>query len=836
MPSHPRRFLQLSVLGLILTVALVVYGLHRQNQSGFSGRWTVYIEELIAQQGLTAEVEQFRYSFTDGFVSHGITLYDPLEPGTRLAYFQKVRLDIAQLPATKGKVEVKTISLEEGEAWIDLHTEDADRIHLTGLQCTLDLSRPYDIQLQDGHADIYGVPVSISGTCYGATRPREDSSEATPLTLELPQVMTEIFRHLYEIGSTSVHGPAVQLEFSHRAGQRNGLEIDVLIQGDDFSYRELDCRQIDAQLSYRNGILSTSRFYAEDDTGELTFTGEFDTRAKAGSFTVDSTTNLPKILRVLDISVLSRFANKLISPLPPQLQAQGTFQGTRDEHDQLQWTTHIYGHITLDEFRLLGTVFNSLDTEFSWKDNELYLRGMTVSHDEGEVTGRIRVGDAVINYQGRSTLPPALYHPFIKEGGIIASNIEKTQVSPSTSIDLRVQGQIDKNQLNKWDAQGTIHLQNISYDGVPLAAATSAFSISPSQTAFTDVAATFGYQHYIPSPYAQHQPSTGDLIAHRIGYDPQRKLVTLEGYRSHAWLGPIMNLFQRRIGSKIDNTVYFTAPPHLSGSGTIGIGDQQHRTRLRFQLDRPSDLYYTLLGQDVHLSQTQGSIRLIGPDIYLDSVHTTTLGGRLRGDFRITNPTSRLPSGKFAGDIAFNDLSLLQISDRYEFRSEKTVGSLTGRTSFSGIPGQVSTLQGEGFIGLDQADLYYIRIFGPLSPLLSSIAGSKDSSHEQVKSVSASFLINDGIVHTNDILSNTNSTVIQGHGIIDIDKKELDLTVRANTKGLLSLITLPLRPLEQLIQFRGRGPLSDPTWANAAFDPTPQTYPKTQPKAAIVVE
>jgi hypothetical protein len=58
----------------------------------------------------------------------------------------------------------------------------------------------------------------------------------------------------------------------------------------------------------------------------------------------------------------------------------------------------------------------------------------------------------------------------------------------------------------------------------------------------------------------------------------------------------------------------------------------------------------------------------------------------------------------------------------------------------------------------------------------------------------------------------------------------LDANVRVNARGLLGLVTLPLRPFSGLFQFRGTGPLSSPEWNNAPFSPPP---PEQQEVLAI---
>ena len=394
-----------------------------------------------------------------------------------------------------------------------------------------------------------------------------------------------------------------------------------------------------------------------------------------------------------------------------------------------------------------------------------------------------------------------------------------------------------RGQLNQWDASGSIQLSDIAYKDVPLKKARSEFSITPSTTSFTNIEATFGYNTYIPSKYAQEQPSTGTVVANKIEYSPSEKTVTVSELKGKAWITPIVNLFSKNVGKVIDNTAYFSAPPNLVTNGVVALKDQADKTNLITQLVSPASIHYNLLGQDVLFSNTNGTIQLRGRDIFLNNISSTSLGGALAGNFRIYTKSTEKPKGEFAGNVVFSEFSLDNISDRYALDS-KTGGSLTGRMSFVGKPGDVTQLQGEGFIGLDQADLFYIPVFGPLSPIMSGLLGDKKTSHEQVSSVSAGFIIKNGKVYTNDISSTTPSAIITGAGYLDLDKKVVDIAVKAKTRGLLGFITLPIKPLEgKLLQFRGTGPMSDPNWQSAAFEDIPEYLPKDDSvNRAIIVD
>jgi hypothetical protein len=75
---------------------------------------------------------------------------------------------------------------------------------------------------------------------------------------------------------------------------------------------------------------------------------------------------------------------------------------------------------------------------------------------------------------------------------------------------------------------------------------------------------------------------------------------------------------------------------------------------------------------------------------------------------------------------------------------------------------------------------------------------------------------------------------------VDLTARTIDFTARLNARGLLGLITLPLRPFYGLFQFRGTGPIDKTVWENVHFTSPPEEQNDLllapPPKARVVEE
>ncbi len=108
---------------------------------------------------------------------------------------------------------------------------------------------------------------------------------------------------------------------------------------------------------------------------------------------------------------------------------------------------------------------------------------------------------------------------------------------------------------------------------------------------------------------------------------------------------------------------------------------------------------------------------------------------------------------------------------------------------------------------------------------------------QRAKSAFCTFKIKNGVLSTKDFQTATTSLVFVGDGAVDLKDRTLDMTMRMNARGLFGLITLPLRPFYGMFQFRGTGPLKNPTWENVMFTAPPEEQNELllpAPKAKIV--
>ena len=134
-------------------------------------------------------------------------------------------------------------------------------------------------------------------------------------------------------------------------------------------------------------------------------------------------------------------------------------------------------------------------------------------------------------------------------------------------------------------------------------------------------------------------------------------------------------------------------------------------------------------------------------------------------------------------------------------------------------------------------EFYEARNLDGLNCYLLGLIYKERNKKQEAKEAFCTFGVKEGVLRTNDFLTTTPSLVFTGDARADLNQLTLDMTIRMNARGLLGVITLPLKPFYGLFQFRGTGPMREPEWDNVMFTSPPETEKErllAPPKAAGV--
>jgi len=320
-----------------------------------------------------------------------------------------------------------------------------------------------------------------------------------------------------------------------------------------------------------------------------------------------------------------------------------------------------------------------------------------------------------------------------------------------------------------------------------------------------------------------------------ITVDVSKNLIRLSNITGTAWPAPIVRLFVPGVADHVE-AYRFHRPPSLRASGTFDLRRTGEQTNFKIDVSSPGSMNYQFLDEPLTLFRTKAQVMIFGDHVSVNNLAFRTFQGACSGNLEVS--TSNKTRTRYKGGLQWRRLHLKDIGKLYGFGADR--GLLTGRIDFSGENDNIRKFNGKGALALEKGNLFSVPMLGPISQLIGAVLGNKNPTEEKAKDASCAYVIKDGIMYSNDFLATTRSLKFTGEGKIDLKKKEIDLLVRMNARGLFGFLTLPLRPFMGLFQFKGVGPVRNPKWKTTVFT-TPARGKKDPifrkpPKASIIPE
>lgn len=789
------------------------------NRTGMPESWRATIEREIGKQGAHIKIGGLSYIPLRGVVARKVRVFTDAEHTREISSLESVLLDIDKTKLARGEVRVTKLELEDGRLSLPVDPKDpgSETLEVTGANGTLFMPGDRRFEIRDAHGRIEGIDVNLDALIIGyqdrGQVPADDNQTGKRRML-LAKAIHEIKKWSFD----PERPPSIRLSIEGDANESSSLVAKCALRATKIGKNEHRLAEISLEAEVTGDLLTITSLYARDSRGTLEGRLDYDIGGREGRFDVASTLEIQPLL-------------KAWAGLPPiqqlsitggqKIEAEGDFRIEKDAPPQVRMTGQVAGNAVT--FR--GLRFDSVQSAFSWRNGDLFFRDAVLRHPDGEAKAKVMIQWPMVRLAIESTLPEQLYKPLFI-GQPLGKVISDFKDRRGAEILVVLDGGFDATDRKSWAYTGHGFVKNVSYKGVPVNSAECKFALSHHELDFYDGTVGFNYQDY-PLREAFDGPKQGTAKVGRIRYNAAAKTVDVENVEGPVWAAPLVRLFAPPVADSLE--IYrFHTPPELRGSGVVDV-TKQGRTSLDVDFKSDGLADYKFLGQNVTLGQPSGTVQIRGERVLVDDLRVNAFDGPVTARFDVQK-------GRLSGEVGWSKLAIPALGSTYDFQM-KGGGETTGRIEFSLTDGKVETMSGEGHLAIEKTELFTVPIFGPLSGLVGGVLNDRNAGFEQANSAFCTFGIRDGVLSTRDFQTATPSLIFVGDGSVDLQQRTIDMTMRMNAKGLLGIITLPLRPFYGMFQFRGTGPLKDTKWENVMFTSPPpeqQSLLKVAPKARVV--
>ena len=817
-----------SVLVLASLVGLVWWA----NHTGLPDAWRGVIEEAMADDGVYADVGSLRYIPFRGIEVSQVTLYRDATRQQSVGQIHELLIDVNPSQLYRGHVQLDRLDLAGASVSLLVDPDDPDSasLDISDLNGRLEFLATRELVATGVSGFVGGVELQIDGQLErGASKDelsREswEASESRRRKLLLQTI--EWVEHI-AIGGDSP--PQLDIEFEGNLRRPASLHAELAFTGKDFTCRDLEVESAEVRIEMLGELVVMHQAKIVAAEGELSGRAEYELWMQRGIFELRSTARLSNMLRQLNLVPTNLKVPRFSEP--PVFHVQGQFSRQYEMRSQ---ANHSDGDSVVDktlatpvptwDYQLLGRfdwvgpqyrhwAADWARADFSWDGSQLLLEDMEV-HDGGDqLFGRAYITPDQVRYEAQGNLALGFYQRSIKIEPL-STVLDDFQMGERPMTDLKFRGQLNRHDKRDWSFQAEADVRDIRYRGIPAHRAAVKLDLSHDDLFFREGTVNFDYRDY-PLRERHEGPDGGRVKVKQIHYHAPARTVTVEGLIGTAWPAPVVRTFAPDIADALED-FGFHRPPNLAASGVIHAVPEPTKQDFSVTFQSSDAMDYEFLDKALEITKPQGEVKILPSLLRVTELRGEVFDGFIRGQFE-----KSLEKPKLSGEFDWTGLKLPAIAEAYDFGSEP-VGQITGRIDFSLTGEKVKGLSGDGHIALENGELFDVPIFGPLSPLISGVLGNRKAGFQEASDAFCHFQIEDGVIRTNDFLTTTSSMTFTGDGVADLNQKLLRMTIRMNARGLLGLITLPLRPLYGLFQFRGTGPISNPEWRNVSFTSPPE--------------
>jgi hypothetical protein len=818
-------FALLVAVAVVAAIGFVLWA----NHIGLPDTWRARIEREIEKQGFYVSVESLSYQPLQGITAKEIRVFSDESRSQIVSRLERVVLDFDNtklIQLVQGDVKLKKLQIVDGQ--LELPMDPADPfspvLQATDVNATITMPGGRLLEIPEARGRIQGIDINLRAHLLGY-RPMlgspkiEDPNRKTQMDL-IRRGLNELAQWTFD----EAERPKLTISLDGDLVDRSTLRAQLGFSARKLAKDQRALESVAAEAELAGSLLTVNSFKAKDASGLLEGRGDYDLRGREGRFGATSSLELPGLLHAwFDVPRL-----KTITLGGAQrVEVAGTFRLPEGKPAEIALT----GDASCRSVKIKGVAFDSISTSFAWRDRALYLRDIEVRQNSAVARGKAMWKDRVLRLALESSLPLASCRPFFK-GSTFGNVLNDFKETERTAVDVTIGGSIDFENTADWHLTGHARMTHAAYRGTPFNWAQTDLDLSHKALDFLNGTAEFDYRNY-DLARAFRGVKTGHTKVKLVRYDCLAKVVVIEGVDGNFWPAPVLRMFAPKIADNLE-TYRFHTPPNLQVSGLIDV-TPKGRTDVKatFRTDDPAE--YVFLNRPLTLLSPSGNVRVINDRVTVDQLKFRTFDGPVEA--KIAHTQGKVES-TLTGEFRWTKLSFDEIGKLYQFDA-KGGGDLTGRVEFTMNPGKVATMNGRGLVGLENGELFSVPVFGPLSPLLAGILSDRKAGFQQARDAFCTFTIREGELSTTDFRTGTSSLVFTGDAKVDLSKMTLDMTMRMNARGLLGLITLPLRPFYGLFQFRGQGDLKHPEWENAMFTAPPDEQKDVllnPPKARLIPE
>ncbi len=764
-------------IALAIAVVACLWGGWYLAKRGFGQQWRSLVVEELHKRGVEASVGRLTLDPFRGLVAKNVRIFDYQNRENTLALISEISLDINYAALIHHESFLNALDVRNAQITLPLRTAEGrtEKVQLNNFRAHVYFP-PEQIYVSQAEGIFCGIRISASGQLIK----RENYKPSPPIPEEEWRRRVAMVRWVVEElekFNFPAAPPSLQVKFSGDVAEIENARVEATLRGDRLQRGNYEIRNLFAAAEWKDQHLDVTQCEWSDQLGSFAGRADWNQQSNRANFQMRSSLDLRVFLDAFELS--GPLADVTFDS-PPLVEVSGS---VNFEANRLR--PEVIGHAAFGRFTYKTVPFSDLAADFSWNGERTLLRDLRLRHQTGQLRADLfeAPGDFRLNVE--STMAPSAIRAITSPG--LDEFLRQWEWQRSPTVRLAIRGE-DRNPEN-WRGDGTIALERTRFRGVWMNSASTKIH-------FADGAITCQDFRVVRDEGA----GTGNFT-----YDFKKHEVRISNIKS--LLNPAEAIFW--IDPKLWKTVLpykFRRPPTVTVNGVYQFRGGKN-TRLEIKVDGANGMDYVFLGKTLPFDRVAGRLLFTNDRLQIADLRGGLLSGTLHGKADISLARN---DPRYQANISVSGIDFPRLTDLY-YNYKTAHGQMSGSYDFTGLGSDPRTMRGRGKVEVTNGDVFAIPIFGPLSGILNLIVPG--SGYSIAHQASATFKINEGIIHTDDFEAASTFFSMLGHGDIHFLDDKLDFNVRLNMKGPGVLLT----PVYKLFEYTGEGSLKKPDWHPKRF-------------------
>ncbi len=798
-----RRLTKTILWIFLIFVLFAAWAAYYVQDKGFTHRWRNLITAEFEKRGVHATIRRLNLDPLRGLIAKDVLVFEDAEHQILLMSISRIGLDIDPVKLLSGDQSMRAFEVRNAQVSIPLDPKrklKGEQLRLKNLSART-LMRADQIEIVRANAVLEGLNVSLTGSLLRTPQKDEeqkneaeedpgDKRDHLKALRDRRQSIANFLAKLNKFEYAPEANPTLEIKVDGDLAKLPDLRAAGAFQSGPFSYAGHPSEAVQAEFEWANERLLVHDINLEDKHGKLASRLEFDPSTRILGFSLKGSTDLHGQLSALfDEPKMG----EVVFFRPPLVEASGSLYMDR-EFSWQDMPLDIIGSVRSDHLTSRGVIFDALSFDFSAKGRELYLRNGRIEHKTGILDCDVLRDSNGVRFRSTLRLDPTIFKPFVKLKGN-ENFLNRWTFHEESSVFVQFEGTGPTLNPTTWKSRGVVDLRNCQLNGHP---------ISQLQGDLEFEGKIHHYRNVVIS--RPEGMVTGELVT----LDHEAQTCYLDGVAGRVFPVHAVGWFAPKAAQRL--IVYdFKEAPEVTVKGTVDVRPAielaetpaRHDYTLTFGSEADAD--FRLFGEVMRLKAPSGTVRIEGDSVTVSDFTTGALGGKVAATVKLTDIHK---SNGYSVDLNVADVDFRQLAELYSSYKE-TEGQLSGTVHFEGKGEGVEHLTAVGSALIVNGNVFSIPAFGPLSKPIEEVLPKLHGDFAIAREASMSFQVADSKFSTTDFEARTNAFQLKGGGTVDLVSHELDLVAKLNLRGAPGLL---LAPISKLLEFKGEGSVSQPTW------------------------